>query len=81
MSNKLNPMKIIQQMKQGQNPQQIMIQYLENKLGDTPMGANLLELAKNNRTADIEKIARNLLEQRGLDFDAEFTAFKQMLGL
>lgn len=81
MSNKLNPMRIIQQMKQGQNPQQIMIQYMENKLGDTPMGANLLELAKNNRTADIEKIARNLLEQRGLDFDAEFTAFKQMLGL
>lgn len=81
MSNKLNPMKVIQQMKQGQNPQQIMIQYMENKLGDTPMGANLLELAKNNRTADIEKIARNLLEQRGLDFDAEFTAFKQMLGL
>lgn len=81
MSNKLNPMRVIQQMKQGQNPQQIMIQYMENKLGDTPMGANLLELAKNNRTADIEKIARNLLEQRGLDFDAEFTAFKQMLGL
>ena len=81
MSNRLNPMKVIQQMKQGQNPQQIMMQYLENKLGDTPMGANLLELAKNNRTADIEKIARNLLEQRGLDFDAEFTAFKQMLGL
>lgn len=81
MSNELNPIKVIQQIKQGQNPQQIMIQYMENKLGDTPMGANLLELAKNNRTADIEKIARNLLEQRGLDFDAEFTAFKQMLGL
>lgn len=81
MPNQLNPMKVIQQIKKGQNPQQIMIQYMENKLGDTPMGANLLELAKNNRTADIETIARNLLKQRGLDFDTEFTAFKQMLGL
>ena len=81
MPNQLNPMRVIEQIKQGQNPQQIMIQYLENKLGDTPMGANLLELAKNNRSADIEQIARNLLKQRGLDFDKEFTAFKQMLGL
>ena len=81
MPNQLNPMRVIEQIRQGQNPQQIMIQYLENKLGDTPMGANLLELAKNNRSADIEQIARNLLKQRGLDFDKEFTAFKQMLGL
>jgi hypothetical protein len=40
------------------------------------MTANLLNLAKNGQTAQIEQIARNLLSQRGLDFDTEFTAFR-----
>ena len=44
---------------------------------DTPFGANLLNLARNNNTKEIEKIARNLAAQRGIDFDKEFNAFKQ----
>jgi hypothetical protein len=44
------------------------------------MGANLLNLAKNGQTAEIEKIARNLTAQRGGDFDTEFRAFKKMIG-
>ena len=48
---------------------------------NTPMGANLLSLAKQNRSADIEQIARNLCQQSGRDFDKEFNAFKQMLGI
>ena len=45
------------------------------------MGQNLLNLAKNGRSADIEQIARNLAKQKGIDFDKEFAAFKEMLGL
>jgi hypothetical protein len=40
------------------------------------MMANLLDLAKNNRTADIEQIARNMCAAQGLDFDKEFSSFK-----
>nr|DAG20720.1 MAG TPA: hypothetical protein [Caudoviricetes sp.]DAM21787.1 MAG TPA: hypothetical protein [Caudoviricetes sp.] len=32
-------------------------------MGETPMGQNLLNLAKNGRSADIEQIARNLAKQ------------------
>lgn len=49
--------------------------------GRDPMGQNLLNLAKNGRSADIEQIARNLAKQQGIDFDKEFAAFKEMLGL
>ena len=42
--------------------------------------SEILELAKNNQTSEIEKIARNLMSQQGLDFDKEFLAFKQNLG-
>ena len=45
------------------------------------MGNNLLNLAKEGNGPEIEKIARNLCEQRGLDFDKEFANFKKNLGL
>lgn len=77
----MNPaIDIIKMIKTGANPQQIMLQYLEGQ-SNTPMGANLLNLARQNNTAEIEKIARNTLAQQGRDFDTEFRAFRQNLGL
>lgn len=77
----LNPMQFIQMMKNGQNPQQLIMNFLEAEMKGTPMGENLLTLAKNNDSTGIEKIVRNIYAQRGLDFDKEFMAFKQLLGL
>lgn len=45
------------------------------------MGQNLLSLAKQNKSNEIETIVRNIAQQRGIDFDKEFGAFKQMLGI
>lgn len=77
----VNPAQLIQQIKQGQNPQQLMLFVLENQMKGTPIGDNLIYLAQNNRNADIEQFARNLCAQRGVDFDKEFLAFKKTLGL
>ena len=77
----VNPMQLIQMIKGGQNPQQLMLNILEGQAASNPMSANLLDLAKNGKTADIEQIVRNISKQRGIDFDKEFTAFKQMLGV
>ena len=78
----MNP---IQQMmimaKNKQNPEQMMLQFLEQQAQQNPMGKNLLSLAQAGNTADIEKIVRNICAQRGVDFDKEFTAFKHSLGL
>ena len=76
----VDPNRLIQMIKQGQNPQQLMLSILENQAG-TPMGANLLKLAQNGQTAEIEKIARNLCKVRGVDFDQEFMNFRRMLGV
>lgn len=76
-----NPMQFMQAIKNGQNPQQLMLQMLQQRMGNTPMGQNLMQLAQNNDIAGIEQIARNLCAQRGLDFDQEFSSFKQRLGL
>lgn len=81
MNYNVNPLQLIRMIKEGKNPEQLMLSILEDQASASPMGANLLELAKMGRTNDIEKIARNLYAERGLDYDKEFTAFRQQFGL
>lgn len=76
----VDPNRLIQMIRQGQNPQQLMLSILEGQ-ASTPMGANLLKLARNGQTAQIEQIARNLCRERGVDFDQEFMNFRRMLGV
>lgn len=76
-----NPMQVIMAMRNGQNPQQIVMNILQERMSQTPMGQNLITLAQNNQTAQIEQIARNICNQRGIDFDKEFNSFKDSLGI
>lgn len=75
----VDPMRLIQMIKQGQNPEQLLMQVLEGQAGSNPMTANLLSLAKKKDAKSLEQIARNIFAQRGLDFDTEFNALMQML--
>ena len=78
----VNPMLLIQQIRQGKNPQQLMIGILEASAANNPICANLLTMAKEGRTADIEAFARNVAREKGIDFDKEFSKFKkQYFGL
>ena len=72
---------ILAMIKQGYNPQQLILSMLETNMGGTPLGDNLINLARKGDTTEIEKIARNITQQRGGDFDKEFTEFKRRMGL
>ena len=76
----VNYIELLQAIKNGANPQQLVMSVLEGQMANTPMGKNLLQLVKENKTSEIEKIARNICEQNGIDFDKEFSSFKQSLG-
>lgn len=78
---RVNPNDLIAMIKQGYNPQQLMMSVLESEMGSTPIGQNLLNLARTGRTDEIERIVRNLAAQQGLDYDKEFNAFRKSLGL
>ena len=69
------------QIKKGYRPEQITMNLVESKMKGTPMGDNLIKLAREGNGAEIERIARNLAAQRGIDFDKEFAAFRKKLGL
>lgn len=81
MASNMNPMQMMQFIRNSGNPQQFMMNMLEQQSGSNPMMANLLNLAKQNKTSDIEQIARNMLKEQGRDYDKEFANFKQMFGL
>ena len=75
----MNPMQIIQMIKSGSNPQQLIMSFLQQQ--NNPMANNLLQMAENGNTSGIEQIARNICAQKGLDFDKEFNSFKRQLGI
>lgn len=74
----VNPMELIMQIRNGQNPQQLIMGILDQQAQSNPIYANLAQMAKEGRTTEIEAFARNLAKERGLDFDKEFNAFRQM---
>ena len=81
MAYPVNPLMLIQMIKQGQNPQQLLMSILEGQVANNPVSSNLLDMVKQNKTADIETFARNYFASQGKDFDTEFKNFKETYGL
>ncbi len=75
----VNPFNLIQLIKNGKNPQQLVMSILQQKSQNNPVLQNALHLAQNGNTSELENLARNLAAQRGLDFDKEFSNFKNQL--
>lgn len=63
------------------NPQEFVYNMVEERMGNNPLAMNILNLAKQNKTGEIEGIARNLFKEQGRDFDKEFNSFRKILGL
>ena len=77
----VDPKMLIQMIRQGQNPQQLMISILQGQAYNNPLGKNLLNLAQSGRTDELEKVVRNLYTQQGgKNFDQDFEAFKRAIG-
>jgi hypothetical protein len=53
------PKELVAMIKNGMNPQQLTLSILQSQMSNTPMGQNLLSLAQNGNTAQIEQFARN----------------------
>ena len=82
MSTNVNPIQLIQMIQQGANPEQLMLFMLEQQaLSGNPLLSNLVSLAKEGKGKDIEQIARNIVNEKGLDFDIEFNKFKKQFGI
>ena len=77
MNGFVSPEYFILMIKQGKNPEQLMMDFLQRQMGDSP----LLGMAQRRDSRGIEQFARNYYKQQGKDFDKEFQAFRQMFGI
>jgi hypothetical protein len=46
-----------------------------------PMASKLIGMAENGDSKGVETFARNLLKEKGLDYDKEMASFKGKLGI
>lgn len=66
----------------GSNLQQMAMGLIQQSpMANTPMGQNLANLVKNGNGNEIINIVRNVSQQQGINFDQEFSNFKNNLGL
>lgn len=77
----MNTSELIKIIKSTGNPEQIVMQFLQTQMQGTPLGDNLINMAKQRDNKGIEEFARNFLKQNGIDFDIEFKAFRNQWGL
>lgn len=76
----VNPQMLIQMIRQGKNPQQLMMSVLQGQ-ANTPLTQNLLSLVQQGRGDEIEKVVRNIYAQSGgRNFDQDFEAFRRDYG-
>lgn len=72
----VNPMQLIQMIKGGKNPQQLILNILQQQGQNNPIISNAVNMAQSGNTSGLQMLARNLAAQRGLDFDKELANLK-----
>ena len=70
----MNPMQFLRGIR---NPQQFVMNMLVQN--QTPMGMQLINLAKTGDKTQIENFARNIFKERGMDFDKQFAEFMKQI--
>jgi hypothetical protein len=59
----VNPNVLLQMIKSGKNPEQLMLSVLQGQAYNNPLGKNLLDLARTGRVDELEKVVRNIYAQ------------------
>ena len=75
----VNPMQLIQMIKGGKNPQQLILNILQQQGQNNPVLNNAINMAQKGNVSGLELLARNLATQRGLDFDKQLENLKNQL--
>lgn len=71
-----NPLQLLQTfMTNKGNPQQLLLRAMSMMGNNNPMIENLVNMANSGDTKGVEQFARNILKEKGIDFDKEFPNF------
>lgn len=76
-----NPMQMMQMMKGGGNPQQMLMNMLNQQSGNNPILQNVLKMVESKDYNGVEKLARNLAKEKGVNVEDALTQLKQQFGM
>jgi len=78
----MNPMmQLAQIIRSGGNPQQTIINIMKQKVGNNPVVGNAINMMEKGDNAGIEKLARNLCQEKGINPDQMFSQVKDQFGI
>ena len=73
-----NMMDVMKFIKNG-NPQETVMNMLQKDAkGGNQIAGTLIQMINSGDSQGIERVARNIAKEKGIDFDKEFNSFKQM---
>ena len=75
----VNPIQLIQMIKGGKNPQQLLMNILQKQGQNNPIINNAVNMAQKGNVSGLQMLARNLAAQRGVDFDQGIANLKNQL--
>ena len=81
LGNSNNVLQFVSLIKNNPNPQALVMNELQKRAQENPVLGNIATLVQNGDTQGVETIVRNIVKERGIDFDKEFNSFKQMFKL
>lgn len=64
-----NPMQLMQMMKGGGNPQQMVMGMLQQQAGNNPVLKNALNMAQQGDSKGLENLVRNIAKEKGVNPD------------
>ena len=76
-----NPMQLMQMMKSGGNPQQMIMNMMRQNAGNNPVMNNALQMMEKGDTKGIEQLCRNLCNERGISADEMMNQIKNQFGM
>lgn len=68
---------LMQLMQTGGNPQQLIMNMLQQKMGNNPMAQNMYTMLQNNDTKGLEQMARNMCKANGITPEQAIDSAKQ----
>ncbi len=77
----MNPMQLMQMIRNGGNPQQTIINIMKKQSGNSPVINNAINMMEKGDSAGLEKLARNLCKEKGINPDDMLSQVKNQFGI
>lgn len=77
----MKPLQIMQMMKNGGNSRQMIMNMIKQQAGNNPVMSNALQMMEKGDNAGLEKLARNLCSEKGINPDEAFNQIKGQFGM